>query len=777
MGAVYRVKDPKLGREVALKGMLGGAWSGEEARGRFMREARILAELSHQGIVPVHDVGLAEGSPYYVMDLVQGQPLSTALARAPLEQKLKVFSAVCEAVHHAHLKGVIHRDLKPGNVLVTAEGQPVVLDFGIARLAESDGSVQTMSGAVMGTPAYMAPEQALGKTQEIDVRTDVYALGVMLYELVTGKLPFVETETLALLKAVAEEEPRRPSTWVKRLAPDLEAVILKALQKDPQRRYDSARSLAEDLGRFLDGKPVAAHPDSTAYRVAKWARRNRSLAWSLGISASLFLTLGPWGVWSLKESRDRAIQDKERAQAAEKRALVDKTRAEAAERETQAKKMALQNQLDATVLQRKVAHLYTAGRPPAEILAVFREIIALTPDDMDANLLYAQFLRESGDKAGTLDLLDRLALKFPDSDRILTERAVALMALLRHEEALKDAQRAMQLAPNAHNAQCLIAVLNALGRYLEALKCSEEILARDTSNLNSVCAHAECLICCGREKEAAGLLDAFPVPGTREGLSRLLKIRCRAHLFLGDLKESSRICEMLLFLEPSDPETLGCHACLLLQRGDLDEAARVAQKSLDLSPTSFTIRTLATVLSARGKTAEALEHVDRQRRITPYDLTLLCMRGELLQSLGRLEEALEACDHALRRIPPGVEGVVHVHNRRGMLLFSLGRMPEALQAYDAALEIRPDFADALSNRGVLQAGRRLWAEALASLDAALKADPAHPQAPYYRGCVLQTLGRNPEAIEALESALKNPGLPVPMAEDARMRLGLLRKSP
>jgi serine/threonine protein kinase len=276
-GIVYEALQLSTNRTVAIKVLLEGPFSSERARWRFEREVRLVAALRHPNIVVIHHSGITQGRHYFAMEYVRGQPLDTHVRLAGLSVRdiIRTFVQVCDAVASAHRSGVIHRDLKPSNILVGEDGTPRVLDFGLAKILgdeeESHGPVSA-PGQIMGTVRYMSPEQTLGEAAAVDTRTDIYALGVILYELVTGAAPYATNGDLAAaFQNIRETEPVRPSRRRREIRSELDAVILRAMAKERERRYQSAGELTEDLKAWLDGRPVMAKSDSSFYVLRKLA--------------------------------------------------------------------------------------------------------------------------------------------------------------------------------------------------------------------------------------------------------------------------------------------------------------------------------------------------------------------------------------------------------------------------------------------------------------------------------------------------------------------------
>jgi serine/threonine-protein kinase len=277
MGVVYEARQRNPDRLVAIKMIRAGRFATEDEVRRFRNEAQTAAELDHPYIVPIYEVSEHEGCDYFSMKRIEAVSLARRLAefRSDPKRVARIMASVARAIHHAHQRGVLHRDLKPSNVLIDAHGEPFVSDFGLTKRVRSTDEL-TQSNVIPGTPRHMAPEQALGST--VTTATDIHGLGTILYALLTGHSPFPGVTVPEILQRVVDLEPKPPSGVNRSVDRDLEAICLKCLEKEPTKRYGSAQALAEDLERWLDGRPIEARPVGPVVKGWRWAHRNPLVA-------------------------------------------------------------------------------------------------------------------------------------------------------------------------------------------------------------------------------------------------------------------------------------------------------------------------------------------------------------------------------------------------------------------------------------------------------------------------------------------------------------------
>ncbi len=342
MGIVYKARQRSLSRVVAIKMISTGEFASTSAVRRFHIEAEAAAKLDHPNIVPIYEIGTHHGQHYFSMGLVEGRALaeemregkfridsngkasSAASVRERQIAAARLIATVARAVYYAHQRGILHRDIKPGNILLDAEGEPHLTDFGLAKLLEDEHAI-THTMDVLGTPSYMSPEQAGGETKQISTAADVYGLGAVLYQLLTGSPPFVGGTTYETIRLLRETEPRRPSLLNSEVDCDLDTICLKCLEKDPARRYATANALAEELERWIRHEPIEARPITSGERVRKWLRRRPAIFWVLGsLSLVLFLALAigsPIAAFRIASAKQAETEERKIAERAKNQAV------------------------------------------------------------------------------------------------------------------------------------------------------------------------------------------------------------------------------------------------------------------------------------------------------------------------------------------------------------------------------------------------------------------------------------------------------------------------
>jgi tetratricopeptide (TPR) repeat protein len=757
MGVVYKAHHLALNRFVALKMILAGGHAGREQKARFRIEAEAVARLQHPNIVQIHDVGEQDGHAYLALEFVEGGSLARRHAGTPLPSAPAacLVETLARAVHHAHERNIVHRDLKPANVLLTGHGVPKITDFGLAKRLEGEG-VTGSRGVIMGTPSYMAPEQARGDTRRVGLAADVYALGAILYELLTGRPPFKAATHLETLQQVVEEEPVPPRRLQPGVARDLETICLTCLHKEIARRYADAASLAEDLRRFQAGEPIVARPVGRLERGWKWARRRPAVAALLGVVA-LGLTGGVTGVlwyadrervranqesalrWEAEDQRTRAVQAEEQAKTSEAQAQTvvkffqDKVLAAARPRGREGglgTNATIRAALDAA--EPGIAQAF-AGQPAVE--AAVRHTLGTSygylgePGLAIRQLEQALALRQQAlgsDHVDTLASMNNLAMAYKDAGQLAKALPLWEQTLAKFEEQLgPDHPTTLTSMNNLANAY------QQIGQRNKALPLFEQALAQRQKQLGAD--HPETLESLNSlalaYKDAGHLAKALPLleqilakskdqlgpnhPHTLAGMNNLAS----AYHDAGQVDKAIPLFELLVakrkqHLGPDHLDTLrslGNLAAAYYAADQVDQAVPLLEQMLakqreqfgpDHPETLRSLNSLALSYKALGQLDKAvplLEQVLAKRKEKlgtdhPQTLTSMNNLANAYQAAGQLDKALPLFEQALAKKKEKL-GPDHPQTLTGM-----ANLAGAYQAAGESDKALPLFEQALAKQ-------------------------------------------------------------------------------
>jgi tetratricopeptide (TPR) repeat protein/predicted Ser/Thr protein kinase len=754
MGVVHKAWDLKLSRWVALKFLKTVGDEGGKAY--FEREARLAAGLSHPNIAAIYEVGLRDEGPFIAMQYVPGQRLEN-FPRKNLKRLVSLIRDAARAVAFANNRGVIHRDLKPSNLMVTPEGHLYVMDFGVARPVEGPGraSISGSSGSVVGTPEYMAPEQARG--EEVDARSDVYSLGATLYEVLTGRAPFRGSNVYEVLRRVEEEEPRRLRKVNPRIPPDLETIVLKCLEKDPARRYETAEALADDLQRYLEGEPIQARPTSPIYRLGKKLAKRKPLvavaaaALVAVVGLSLFLVPRWRGADLAAEAERTKTETRRRAQ----------THIDLARLGIQRMEQFLSEDKD------RNADLEREGRRAQEEL---EKALAICPDHEEAWFELGQLEGLLGHGRRALDPFSKAIEASPGMAKAYLERAMLNLEVYeehRHRSGGKvkpETEASSKLLaivkadlakvrewskdlPHLKHAEAML--LFADGEWGEAAERWREYLDHSPGDARAWEWRGHALIHANRAEDAVAALD------------RAVHFRprtCNAHQLLGlarlNLKDFHRAitaCDKAIELKPTTVVAYVNRGTARLVLKDYEGAIQDCTKAIELDPQVATAYLHRGVARRNLKDYEgAIQDFTKATELDPKHTGAYSNRGLAREALRDFRGAIEDFTKAIELDPQIAEAYLH----RGVARRNLKDYEGAIEDFTKAIELDSKNAYAYHSRALAREALRDFRGAITDYDAAIQLDPQNSAAYYGRGIARYELKDFRGAITDYDTAIQ-----------------------
>jgi serine/threonine protein kinase/Flp pilus assembly protein TadD len=778
LGEVFVAEDTELHREVALKEIQKEHATDTPSRARFLLEAEITGNLEHPGVVPVYGLGTyPDGRPFYAMRLVKGDSLKKAIenfhrreqpGRDPGERSLAFrellgrFVDVCQAVAYAHSRGVLHRDLKPGNVMLGKYGETLVVDWGLAKpvgRAEpfpADGEVTwrpssgsaaaaTQAGTALGTPAYMSPEQAAGRLDQLGPASDIYSLGATLYALLTGQAPYSGSDKGEVLRQVEQGELESPRRVQPSIPAALEAICLKAMALRPAGRYGTALALAADVEHWLADEPVSAYREPLRLRARRWARRNKPAVAALAAAVLVALLLGGAGLrWAHRQAEERrqgveealakAAAMQRQARWAEARAILEQAESRLGEEGSEdlrrrvhgaRQDLDLVARLDAVRLKRATL---SQGRidiatPGREYAAVFQEA-GLGPRDNDAGEVAAR-VRSSAVRQELVAALDDWAYCLGRGKRLDWVLAVA-------RRADPDPWRDRVRSPQVWNSKRRLARLAQAAR---ARKVPPRFLGVVGMQLKRLGGDGEALLRSAQERLPGDFWVTFE-------LGNALKDKPAG--------EAAGYFRAALALRPGTAAVHNNLGNTLYVRGRLAAAVKEYRRAITLEPRyAQAFYNLANALQAQGRLARAVKEYRRAIAVEPKFVRAISNLGITLTYMGRQAEAVKEFRRAIARDPEDAT----VHSNLANALYSQGQLAEAVKECRRAIALDPKLAGAYNNLGVALHSQRKWAQAVKAFRRAIGLDPQDGAAHFNLGTVLEDQGQPAEAVAEYRRAI------------------------
>ena len=736
MGIVYKAWHPTLRRTYALKVLLAGEDASSEAITRFQNEAAAVARMGkHPHIVSIHETGQVGNRCFFTLDFVDGPSLEALVqersGNLPVRQAAEIMSKVARAVHHAHLNGVIHRDLKPQNILINSQGEPNVTDFGLAKDVGGESGI-TRTGVAMGSPPYMSPEQASGRQKEVGERSDVYSLGATLYYALTGRAAFSGPSMLGIITKVMTQDPVSPRKHRLTIPAEVEAICLRAMEKAPERRYPTAQAFAEDLTRWLKGKVVEARPPTRIEMIRRWMRRHTV---SVGVVAvALLVCLGAIA-WTVRENRVSSQQLEE------------------------------------------VRELNQRRQKAVDLVAQARRLGVTASDE-----------------EGRLEILDEALKLVPTSLEALSERALAYQRTGQIDEAVADLQELTRLSPDDLEAQFELGELLAVhkGR-LEPVR-RMALALRDQDRTSPLGPLLEVLVCLeeGDERQArsslamaatndgeswwqyhlmAGRLALLPGPShdarvaeaafkralirRKTPSAQLYALRALAREELANVSGALSDCEAALELSSANALALAVRGFLRTTENDKERGLEDVEKALELDPTGLEMlyhRGLVHLL--HEETGPALDYFESALAQSSKDARVLFALGQVHEQDGDLQLAIEYVEEAVALSPTMIvwkSVLERMQRRRDQVVGAReipGTRPSSGQRLVGITQLDAE-SKALNLRAESLVSAKRFSEALAVLNELLEREPGFSMGYLQRARALDNLGRRDESLREL----------------------------
>jgi tetratricopeptide (TPR) repeat protein/predicted Ser/Thr protein kinase len=795
MGIVYKAFDCELDRTVALKVLISEDTELNEAQIKiFAREARAAASLEHDNIVKVFDVGEIDGKHFFTMQFIEGVSLDKALHDKKKygitqHKTLEILRDVADALHHAHTRKVIHRDVKPGNVMLDSNMRPYVTDFGLAKQTKiSDRSI-SKTGQIMGTPYYMSPEQARGEVNKIDARSDVFSLGAMMFEAFSGTKPFTGTQLFEILDSVINKEAPslRAVALNQRIPQDVETICMKCIEKEPPSRYQSAGEVAEEIGRFLNDEPITAKPTGLTTRIWKKARKNKVAAIAASAVVIIILCVATILIVSASQKSEKVAEYLQQAEQefgkgnfAESRALCERalelsalnnTASDLREKcisainridekgrgEKEAAEKLAQDKIDKEKIRAQAQGILdriNATRTPEEKIKACEDALNIDPSFGLAWQEKGYALKDLGKFDEAFDSFSKAVELTPTLAYSYYERAIITQYFhSKPEDAIPDFEKVLELDPKSHIGYYAKGNIElhrkeydaAIADYAKAIELYPQFFYAYASRGGARTNNGDL---------NGGIADYTKAIEINPQDSTTYAFRGDVYLQQGNIENAIKDCNKAIEINPREASNYFIRSHVRDKQGNIDGAIEDYTKVIEIDP-HFTAAYLihlnrGIAYAIKGNLDAAINDYNKAIEIKSNDAIVYAFRGLARSNKGDLDGAITDCGKAIEINPKYADAYFN----RGNARFSKGKLDDAINDFTKAIEINPKYADAYNNRGYTRLMKDDLDAALEDYNKAIEINPKNTQAYINRAITYSTKDDANNAIKDLEKVLE-----------------------